>query len=71
MKKAEKDERERRLVSREFETQRGMSGIFFSFFLRRGQKSGGFFFLNPFFLLQKCKTLNSVIQKQKKRGEMF
>lgn len=44
MKKAEKDERERRLVSREFETQRGMSGIFFSFFLRRGQKSGGFFF---------------------------
>ena len=41
MKKAEKDERERRLVSREFETQRGMSGIFF---LRRGQKSGGFFF---------------------------
>ena len=29
--KAER-ERERRLVSREFETQRGLSGIFFSFF---------------------------------------
>ena len=57
MKKAEKDERERRLVSREFETQRGMSGIFF---LRRGQKSGGLFF--PF--SQKCKTLNSTVQKE-------
>ena len=63
MKKAEKDERERRLVSREFETQRGMSGIFF---LRRGQKSGGFFF--PFFAkMQNPKQCHT----QKKRGEMF
>ena len=65
MKKAEKDERERRLVSREFETQRGMSGIFFSFFLRRGQKSGGFFFLFP--KMQNPKQCHT----QKKRGEMF
>ena len=67
MKKAEKDERERRLVSREFETQRGMSGIFF---LRRGQKSGGFFFLNPFFLFPKMQNPKQC-HTQKKRGEMF
>ena len=64
MKKAEKDERERRLVSREFETQRGMSGIFF---LRRGQKSGGFFF-EPFFPFAKMQNPKQCHTKTKKKG---
>ena len=64
--KAER-ERERRLVSREFETQRGwLSGLFFSFCCGGGKNLVVFFF--PF--SQKCKTLNSAVHT-KKRGEMF